>query len=443
MIYWKNAYSIQLKNGNNIIHVPLVENLYEGYNSTKSHLVAYKDSVGKIHSSIMVIKPSNGDTKAIDENKSLKNFNGDILLFDLKNTFQRGYILFEGKIIGQTKFDSSPSTELVDKSFFKLGKLMSLDGSIKPDKIQDWQENCSWVPGESYVNLIGELVIVSRKVCKWSYTSNVDPNIPEQEAIDFIAPAPPGEAYGGEIVKEEYTRAIISKDTSIINNPKAKCALDKLLNNNIKFDSLLKAFTGVGYDVTFKVKDVLTNADSRGETTYNPANKAQIYINLKRSFVNSAPPIHIAKTLLHEAFHANLMQRAHDVFGTYEVTNNWTKKPEDMTLNELMDIFESKLAGNSTLGAVHHEYIARNIGVLVLGLKEFAQKYDANYNNYDQYDYLGLAWEGSRETTYFIQNVKDTQVYYIPGTPLHMRIDSLFDNKVTPMLNNSNINCVN
>lgn len=82
-------------------------------------------------------------------------------------------------------------------------------------------------------------------------------------------------------------------------------------------------------------------------------------------------------------------------------------------------------------------------GVLVSGLKEFAQKYHASYNNYDQYDYLGLAREGSRETTYFIQNVKDTQVYYIPGTPLDMRIDSLFDNKVTPMLNNSNINCVN
>jgi len=80
---------------------------------------------------------------------------------------------------------------------------------------------------------------------------------------------------------------------------------------------------------------------------------------------------------------------------------------------------------------------------LASGLKEFAQKYDANYSNYDQYDYLGLAWEGLRETNYFIQNVKNTQVYYIPGTTIHSRIDSLFDNKVVPMLNSSSINCTN
>lgn len=173
-----------------------------------------------------------------------------------------------------------------------------------------------------------------------------------------------------------------------------------------------------------------------------PRIKLKFYINLRRSFVNSAPPIQIAKTLLHEAFHTNLMQKAYEVFGSYDINNNWTKKPENMELNELMDIFESKLAG-TTRADIHHQYIAKHIGVLVSGLKEFAQKYDANYSNYDQYDYLGLAWEGLQETRYFIDNLKNTQIYYIPETTVHMRADSLFSRRNDNVKIDSRVNCVN
>ncbi|MDQ0964628.1 hypothetical protein QFZ20_000031 [Flavobacterium sp. W4I14] len=211
--------------------------------------------------------------------------------------------------------------------------------------------------------------------------------------------------------------------------------------NNTKFDSLINAFRGTKYNLTFRVKDVMTNDPlARGETINSPTNGADIYINLRRSFVNTAPPIQIAKTLLHEAFHANLMQRAYEVFGSYDINNNWTKKPENMELNELMDIFESKLSGTERAD-IHHQYIARHIGVLVSGLKEFARKYDSNYGNYDQYDYLGLAWEGLQETKYFIDNLKTTQIYYVPQTTVHQRADSLFSNKARNIVLDSNVNC--
>ncbi|NII83992.1 MULTISPECIES: hypothetical protein [unclassified Pedobacter] len=234
---------------------------------------------------------------------------------------------------------------------------------------------------------------------------------------------------------------IIRTDSSITNNPKAKCALEKLLRNNTKFDSLINAFTGQTYNLKFQVKTLA--GSKRAETTWDAYNHQNFEINLNRSFINSnAPVLQVAKTLLHEAFHANLMQRAYLIFGASEINSNWVKKPENMDLNELIDIFESKLSGTS-IETIHHEYMAKNINVIAAGLNEFAQKYDSNYSNYDQYDYLGLAWEGLRETNYFIQNVKNTQVYYVPGTTIHLRIDSLFDNKVTPMLNNSNVNCIN
>ena len=151
-------------------------------------------------------------------------------------------------------------------------------------------------------------------------------------------------------------------------------------------------------------------------------------------------PIQIAKTLLHEAFHTNLMQRAYAIFGSAEINNLWAKKPEDMALQELMNIFESKLAGTSII-TIHHQYIAQNIAVLVSGLKEFAQKYDVNYGNANDYQFYGLAWEGLDDTKYYKDNVKDKQIYYIPGTDMHINADTLYRNQRISLLSSSNVNC--
>jgi len=248
-----------------------------------------------------------------------------------------------------------------------------------------------------------------------------------------------GNPWGNSGTSNNVNKIIVT-DTSILNSVKAKCALLKLLNNNVKFDSLLKAFTGAGFNLTFKVKDVMANDPlSRGETTNNPLNKTEIYINLRRSFVNSAPAIQIAKTLLHEAFHANLMQKAYEVFGTYDINNNWTKKPENMELNELMDIFESKLAGTSRAD-IHHQYIAQNIGVLVSGLKEFAMKYDSNFSNYNDNHFNGLAWEGLEITKYYKDNVKNLIVDYF-GHP--ETADNAYKNLQPVIISDSQVNCVN
>lgn len=249
-----------------------------------------------------------------------------------------------------------------------------------------------------------------------------------------------GNPWGGSSGTSNNVSKIIVTDTSILNNINAKCALLKLLNNNVKFDSLLKAFTGAGFNLTFKVKDLSTSDTLRGRTTYDPANKQNFSILLNRKFVNTAPPIQIAKTLLHEAFHANLMQRAYAIFGSAEINNLWAKKPEDMALQELMNIFESKLAGTSII-TIHHQYIAQNIAVLVSGLKEFAQKYDVNYGNANDYQFYGLAWEGLDDTKYYKDNVKDKQIYYIPGTDMHINADTLYRNQRISLLSSSNVNC--
>lgn len=229
----------------------------------------------------------------------------------------------------------------------------------------------------------------------------------------------------------------ISTDISITNNAKAKCALQKLLNNNSVFDALIKEFMGEKYNLNFKVSDKLNSEGSRGQTTYDPRIPKNYEIVLRESFVNSAPTIHVVKTLLHEAFHANLMQHAYDSFGSAEITSNWTKKPENMELNELIDIIESKVVGTSIEGA-HHEYMAKNINRISDGLIEFSKKYDSSFSGFTDNDFHSLAYEGLHETNYYQKNVKDKTIDYF-GTP--MQADIVYRNSVNKIINDSKVDC--
>lgn len=235
----------------------------------------------------------------------------------------------------------------------------------------------------------------------------------------------------------------INMDTSILNNEKAKCALMKMLRVP-QFNYLINPFQGANstFTLNFNVKTTLTNADARGQTIYYPSNPTVLDINLRRSFVNSEPPLHIAKTLLHEVFHANLLVKVYSAFGTYEINNNWVKKPEYMELNELIDVIENKSAGTN-LNNIMHEDMAANINVMTDGLAHFALDNDANVNNFDYYDYLALAYEGLTDTKYYKDNIQFSQIYYVAGANMHMRADSLLAGRVVPMLNTSNVNCNN
>ncbi len=212
-------------------------------------------------------------------------------------------------------------------------------------------------------------------------------------------------------------------DTSLLKDPKASCVLMKLLGVP-QFNHFIAIFKGQGFDLKFQVKTTLDHTGSRGETKHSTVIPNLFEINLRKSFVDSASPIYIAKTLLHEAFHANLMQKAYEIFGSVEINNNWVKKPEQMELNELVDIIESKVTGTS-LQDVTHEYMANKISTLTDALYQFAQDNDSNFPNYDGFDFMALAWDGLRDTTYYKDNVKNNQLYYVPNTTLHMQADSL------------------
>lgn len=397
--------------------------------------------------------------------KDFNGYSGTMMFFNLDGSFSNGYIIANGKITRTLRIAEKKKEVLsiadglagkVIKENTKKGeRLMLADYNTLDCNIATYdvyQQHCFTFdlspaliaqPKTQSIAKPGNKLMASQTFCEWVHIGTIEilncaPTLLGSGDDGYIPTG--GSNSGGGNGSPSATNKIITTDISITRNEKAKCALDKMLNQNKKFDSLLKAFTGKGYDLTFKVMDLSASDTLRGRTTYDPVKKQNFFIILNKKFVDNAPPIHIAKTLLHEAFHANLMQRAYEVFGSATINNSWSKKPEDMTLKELMDIFESKVNGTA-LEDVHHQYIAKHVNDLVSGLKEFAQKYDENYNNYDEYDYLGLAWEGLRETSYFKENVKHTQIYYVPNTTAHLRADSLFDTRTAPMLNNSKVNC--
>ena len=95
---WLKAYSLKLKNGSNVLSVPLSKHENDAKNGVQNKLVAYKDSLGKVQTAIMVVRPDSAYLLANKGDVKLKTFTGDILFFSTTNVFLRGYVLDKGKI---------------------------------------------------------------------------------------------------------------------------------------------------------------------------------------------------------------------------------------------------------------------------------------------------------------------------------------------------------
>jgi len=73
------------------------------------------------------------------------------------------------------------------------------------------------------------------------------------------------------------------------------------------------------------------------------------------------------------------MQKSYELFGNPEIAL-WLKKPEEMTLEELMDQMELKVQTQPALGILHHEFMAEGINSIKNGLKAFSLANNTNHN---------------------------------------------------------------
>lgn len=224
---------------------------------------------------------------------------------------------------------------------------------------------------------------------------------------------PPSQEPVEEVPCEDCLR--IEKDTSISNNSLANCLYDALMDPNLEngLASILKALQGeTGYNVTLE----LANIASEGLTfqTENASSK-DIIMQIKRS--NAIDPtysrIYVAKTFIHEAFHAQLIQYSLKTFGAYTLSS-WPKSTNDATLAELMDYVSKESEGNQTLTNATHSWMANHIDQLATSLRSFVQKYYPDKYNDPNIGtgleaYRAMMYMGLQGTRFYNETVSSQQ----------------------------------
>ena len=122
------------------------------------------------------------------------------------------------------------------------------------------------------------------------------------------------------------TSVIVS--SSIHNDPKAECVLNKLLAND-QFKIMLRRFqNSAQYKVSFNIGTIISGAT--GNCTWNPTTSTAIVL-VNKSVFDLQHAIWGATTFFHETYHAQLQQYAIATFGTL-VIGKWPKPVNDMTL---------------------------------------------------------------------------------------------------------------
>lgn len=164
-------------------------------------------------------------------------------------------------------------------------------------------------------------------------------------------------------------KPIIEDDPSFINT-EAECIRDRLFNAEVA--SILKKLTGSfeldesRIRLVYKVENIRSNGLCRFYPPGNDTNPINIQIVIDEDRLASSP-IDIARTILHEAFHAHIYAKLWDTPGIRpELENN-----EEMDFMSLWDMYEENY-GSGVPNSAQHNYMADHYrDFIVTGLMEF------------------------------------------------------------------------
>jgi hypothetical protein len=214
-------------------------------------------------------------------------------------------------------------------------------------------------------------------------------------------PAPPdyGLISGGSIpTAPAPTVTNIIPDATITANPIVACVYNHLmspsLTNGLK--SILSSFDdNTLYNVNFTVSNGEDSAE--GVTSYKGNNTFQVTLNGSEANDPTYSRIYLASTMIHEAFHAKLRQKAIETFGEAAISQ-WPIPIDDMTLAELASYFEADSKANNTWESVEHDWMVNNIAQLATSLEQFVQTFyvstyasvGSNIAPYEALMYMGL-----------------------------------------------------
>lgn len=187
---------------------------------------------------------------------------------------------------------------------------------------------------------------------------------------------------------------IITSDTSITNYPNVKCVFDSLMKSILP--NILSAFLGNQYNIIFILGNLSDSINGMTVPTNSTGTNFRVTINYKIATDPYYSRIWLAKTFIHEAFHAKLRQKAFELLGT-DVISKWPKNIDDMTLRELSIYFYDYTSQNGTWNIIGHQWMIENIETCASYLRDFIQQFypfiyvDAGS---DLKNYIALFYQG-------------------------------------------------
>ena len=216
-----------------------------------------------------------------------------------------------------------------------------------------------------------------------------------QKAESFVPQVPEG------IDPDEFLELIEGLDDQIIVEltGKAKCVYGKMGDNSILKNTLEK-FKGenVPVHLIFEQESNLTIMDKNGNdilvnayTQYGDSYNITIRLNTEQA--NNRPSLAVARTILHEAIHAEIYRKIKTTSGlSFDPSTNTWKFPNGSRAN-FPSLFD---AYNEDTKNPYHNYMAKYYReALEHGLREYAKATGASHP--DQF-YKDMAWYGLLDT---------------------------------------------
>ncbi|MCG8892746.1 hypothetical protein G1K97_03365 [Tenacibaculum finnmarkense] len=225
------------------------------------------------------------------------------------------------------------------------------------------------------------------KLIKTNIEKFLDKNNSDADAVNFSKEAIKILIKGGEV---DFENQIINNLTG-----KALCVYGKLKDNSLLKKTLEKFKGKTPVNLILNQKSNLREDDENsnsplvnGKTYYGASYNITIILNTEQS--KNRPSLAVARTILHEAIHADIYRKIKTNGGLLSSNNTWLLNGSRVDFPSLFDAY------NENPKNPYHNYMAKYYReALEFGLKEYATSIGETHSN--QF-YEDMAWNGLLDT---------------------------------------------
>lgn len=336
-------------------------------------LILKNKKSGTIQSAFMHIYSTSGsDDFTITYSNKGAHFSGFIFFTDSYGEFINGWQYNDGVITKQCK------RKLPKNNISSKAPLPPPEDDCETLEIRWYEQDCDYFSDGS------------SQCTDWFYIGST---------YETYCSSGGGGGYSGEDNKDKQK---IIPDTSITKHEKVNCVYQNLMSPTLNscLKHILSSFDDNNvYNVTFKIEDLYVT----GSTNYLGNNNFLIRIDASDAYDNEYSRIWLASTFIHEAFHAQLRQKALELLGTAEI-QNWPKNIDDMTLSELATYFQQSAESTGVWNSIGHDWMLNHLNEMTNAIKEFTQTYyPTTYTDMLTYPnaYKALALMGLSESIFY------------------------------------------